>query len=195
MHRSRQDIKKVPLFAVVFMICGEFTPLVVVFMSGVVPRTCKVPKQVQGDREKVERRRESSFRDGTLGAVGDVPEATVAMEGLKPEQVAHIGRSLGLYPAVADRFGGFPTGLLWRSVKKWKDYVDLDDAAVERSGGVGQMEMEEVKIALEERGLDILGRNDTQLRNSLRSWLRARKQEPVTKLLLMRPSVWAKQYQ
>src|ERR1700712_1360579 len=35
--RNWHDIKRVPLFALVLMICGEFTPLVVIALSGVVP--------------------------------------------------------------------------------------------------------------------------------------------------------------
>ena len=188
--RSRQDIKKVPLFALVFMICGEFTPLVVLFMAGVVPRTCMIPKQVQMMREKREARRAQSFRDGTLDqASRNTPE----VDDLKSFQLVHIGRSLGLYPALFDRlFGGFPTAALRARVRRWKEYLELDDVAIERNGGVQEMEMEEVRIAAEERGLDVLGKNDTQLKGVLNDWLAARKNQPVIPLLIARPSAWTK---
>ncbi|MCJ1244579.1 hypothetical protein MMC30_001777 [Trapelia coarctata] len=192
-RRSRQDIKKVPLFALVFMICGEFTPLVVVFMAGVVPRTCMIPKQVQRMREKLEARRGRSFRDGTLESEDQALRSTLEVDDLKGFQLVHIGRSLGLYPELFDRFfGGFPTAVLRARVRRWKEYLELDDVAIEKNGGVGQMEMEEVRIAAEERGLDVLGENDTQLRGVLKDWLAARKNQSVTKLLLTRPSIWAK---
>jgi len=191
-RRSRQDIKKVPLFALVFMICGEFTPLVVIFMTGVVPRTCMIPKQVQKLREKTEARRGESFREGTLSPE-DQSSRTVEIDDLKSFQMVHIGRSLGLYPALFDRlFGSFPTAALKARVRRWKEYLELDDVAIERNGGVEQMEMEEVRIAAEERGLDVLGKNDTQLKGVLKNWLAARKSRPVTELLLTRPSIWAK---
>jgi len=192
-RRSREDIKKVPLFALVFMICGEFTPLVVIFMAGVVPRTCMIPKQVQRMREKLEARRGRSFREGTLDSQDQAVRSILEVDDLRSFQLVHIGRSLGLYPAFFDRiFGGFPTAALRSRVRRWKEYLELDDVAIEKNGGVGQMEMEEVRIAAEERGLDVLGKNDMQLKGELKDWLAARKNQPVTKMLLTRPSVWAK---
>ncbi|MCJ1475139.1 hypothetical protein MMC13_003799 [Lambiella insularis] len=192
-RRSTQDIKKVPLFALVFMICGEFTPLVVFFLSGVVPRTCKIPKQVQKDRQKAELRRLNSFRDGTVTSV-DIPGTNGrAFDHLESRQLAHIGRTLGLYPTFLDRLGvGYPTALLQRKFQRWNDYIILDDVAIERNGGVPLMELEEIRIASEERGLDVLGKNDGQLKSTLMGWIEARKREPVAKLLLTRPGVWAK---
>ncbi|MCJ1293803.1 hypothetical protein MMC34_005359 [Xylographa carneopallida] len=189
-RRSNQDIKKVPLFALVFMICGEFTPLVVVFMSGVVPRTCKVPKQVLRDREKAEERRRSSFREGT---VNSADTGMVDVETLPLNQLSHVGRSLGLYSSLLDRLGvGLPTSLLRRRVQQWDAYIGADDAAIEQYGGVERMEMEEVRIALEERGVDVLGRGDAQLQRSLQTWLRERKWVGALRLVLVRPGIWEK---
>ncbi|MCJ1400818.1 hypothetical protein MMC11_004026 [Xylographa trunciseda] len=190
-RRSNQDIKKVPLFALVFMICGEFTPLVVVFMSGVVPRTCKVPKQVLIDREKAEGRRRSSFREGT---VTSSDEGIVDVETLPPKQISHVGRSLGLYPSLFDRLGiDFPTSILKRRVRQWDDYISVDDASIAQYGGVELMEMEEVRIALDERGVDVLGRGDPQLRRTLHAWLRERKRVGAIRMALVRPGAWEKE--
>lgn len=186
--RSRHDVAKIPLFALVFMICGEFTPLVVIFLGGVVPRTCVVPKQVVSAREKAEERRGRSFREGTIQS----QKAPSIIQELRTGEILHIGRSLGLYSALWDRVGKVPVGIVKGRVVKRAKYLDLDDMAIERDGGVGQMEMEEVRIAMDERGLDVLGKNDAHLRSVLRSWLHARKEQPVTKLLLTRPSIWAK---
>jgi hypothetical protein len=51
--RSRHDIQKLIPFALIFAICGEFTPLVIVLLgSSVVPYTCRIPKQVAYDHER-----------------------------------------------------------------------------------------------------------------------------------------------
>lgn len=191
-RRSRQDIKKAPLFALIFMVCGEFTPLVVMFMSAVVPRTCKAPQQVLKTREKAEMRRSNSFRDGSTWA-DDANEvnARTSISNLQPSQIAHIGRSLGLYSSVWDRLGFVPKLMVKRRIANWKRYIDMDDAAITKSGDLPLMEAEEMRIACEERGLDVLGKNEKQLMNELRAWLRARKRMDVTRLLLARPSVWA----
>ena len=173
------------------MICGEFTPLVIVFLSGVVPRTCMIPKQIASAREKAEVRREKSFREGTMRA----KKVAAAIGDLERNQILHIGRSLGLYSSVWDRLGqfrlgGIPLGLVKRRIEKRVEYLGLDDMAIERDGGAGQLEMEEVKTSLEERGLDVLEKNDTRLRGTLSKWLKVRKQQHITGLLLTRPSTW-----
>ena len=49
--------------------------------------------------------------------------------------------------------------------------LELDDFAIERDGGVGMMEGEEVRMACEERGIDILGEGVMDLRGSLKQWI------------------------
>ncbi|KUI62746.1 hypothetical protein VP1G_09860 [Cytospora mali] len=43
------------------LVCGEFTPLVVLAVPGVVPITCRIPQQVEKLRRKAEDRRGASF--------------------------------------------------------------------------------------------------------------------------------------
>lgn len=146
-----------------------------------------VPMQVGSAREKAEQRRGKSFREGTVQSQ-KVPST---IQELGKDEILHIGRSLGLYSRLWDRVGPVPAGFVrWRIWKRVK-YLDLDDMAIERDGGVGHMEMEEVRNAMDERGLDVLGKNDAHLRSVLKSWLHARKQQPVPKLLLTRPSIWS----
>ena len=178
---------KVPLFALVFLVCGEFTPLVVLFLGGIVPRTCMIPKQIGSMREKLEERRQKSFRGGSL----ESNQVSSTIDGLRHKELQHIGRSLNLYSTMWDRLvGRAPTVLVKRKAQRRLEYLDLDDMAITRDGGVGRMEIEEVRIALEDRGVDVLGKNDTVLQTQLQTWLIARKSQPTTRLLLTRPSVW-----
>lgn len=49
-RRTKRDIRKLPPFALIFAICGEFTPLVILALgSGVLPGTCVIPKQQAQD--------------------------------------------------------------------------------------------------------------------------------------------------
>ena len=184
LRRSRQDVARVPWFALVLLVFGEFTPLLAPFLTAVVPRTCRVPAQVASERVKAEARRGLSFRTGTLVESGRTPETVGSMS---PAQVVHVGRSVGLFPKMLDRVGYVPVGIAKRRAERWVEYLRLDDQAIEDWGGVDKMEMEEVRISLEERGVDLNGRNDTQLRSLLKDWLKARKIQPTTTLLLTRP--------
>ena len=187
----------------------------VVFLSDVVPRTCKIPKQVMGAREKAETRRSVSFRSGLITASSGTSSPSSSsssssapskpaggqntshveeLANLGREEILHIGRSLGLFAAWWERLGlGPPVGLVRTRATRQLEYLDQDDFLIRKNGGVDAMEVEEVRFALEERGLDVLGKNDVQLKGLLKSWLREKERGPVTRLLLTRPSVWAKE--
>jgi len=179
--RNWHDIKRVPLFALVLMICGEFTPLVVIALSGVVPWTCRIPKQIESDRKKLEQRRSASFRELTT-----VPPTQAGVQHLKKTQLLHISRSLGLRSGIWDWVGGLPIALLRRDVSRRIEYLALDDALVRKAGGIKDMDVEEVKMALVERGVDVLGKGEAQLKGDLNAWLLSREKAPAEKLLLTR---------
>jgi len=171
----------------VFLVCGEFTPLVVVFMSGVVPRTCWVPKQVQGAREKMEERRRQAFRSGNVEVLPNAP--TGMSQEAKKAAALHIGQSLGLYPPWWDLTGFHVMPVIRRRVEKRIEELEADDLGIRRDGGVEGLEMEEVRIAAEERGLDILGRSDEEVRESVERWV-GNKKGNLSEMLLVRPNVW-----
>jgi hypothetical protein len=185
LERSKFDLKRVPVFALVFLVCGEFTPLVVIALSGVVPWTCRIPKQVDGDRKKLETRRAISFRNLTLP-----PPKDEGVDGLQRMQLLHISWSLGLCSSVWDWLGGqlpgLPTPLLRRRVRRRVEYLKVDDELIMKEGGVKGMDPEEVKMACVERGIDVLGKGDGELKRRLSQWLHARQKAGIERLLLTR---------
>ncbi|KAI9843080.1 MAG: hypothetical protein M1837_006625 [Sclerophora amabilis] len=195
-RRARRDVSKLPLFALVFLACGEFTPLVVVFMSGVVPWPCRIPNQVLSERRNLEERRAISFRGLVEGPPPASSLAQQGVEALTPQQALHAASSLGLYSRRwPEGLVGTPPLLDWlvkRRLRKRLEYLDLDDLLIARDGGVGQMELEEVTVALVERGVDTLGKSETQLKELLRIWLLTKEKSPILQLVLTRPSVWQK---
>ena len=185
-RRTRHDINKVPLFALIWLVCGEFTPLVGIFFTGAVPRTVWIPKQVQKAREQAESRRTESKEENAVLLTGPLQQSDV--ESMPEETQRSIlksyAQSLGLYPAWWDRF--IPT-LIPISIIKKRVYgslgeLEVDDFAIERDGGVGRMKGEEVRMACEERGIDILGKEERYLRRDLEQWMERRadgKHEPA----------------
>jgi len=181
-------MKRVPIFAVVFVMCGELTPLVVVALSNVVPWTCRIPKQVESDRRKLEKRRAISFRNLTSEPPfgGHVKGA----HGLERMQLLHISWSLGLSSSLWDYLGGklpgLPSFILRRRVQRRLEYLELDDGLIKKNGGVGEMEEEEVRMALVERGVDVLKKDEGQLKANLNAWLESEEMVSRERLLLTR---------
>ncbi|RDW73787.1 hypothetical protein BP5796_07229 [Coleophoma crateriformis] len=182
--RNWFDVKRVPVFALLFMICGEFTPLVVIIVSSVVPWTCRIPKQIEGDRRKLEMRRAISFRNLVAS-----PPTEKGTEGLERQQLIHISWSLGLSSSAWDWLGGqypgLPTFMLRKKVAKRVEYLEMDDRLI-GSSGAQEMTPEELTIALVERGVDVMGKSEKDLKALLVSWQKSTGKVPVENLLLTR---------
>lgn len=173
------------MFALLFLICGEFTPLVVIAISNIVPWTCRIPKQIESDRKKLEERRSISFRNLTVA-----PPSVAGVEQLVRQQLIHISWSLGLSSRLWDWLGGqypgLPTGILRRKVGRRVQYLKMDDQLIRKCGGVRDMEKEEVRMACVERGINVLGRSEGDVRRDLAAWLKSTETVPVERLLLTR---------
>ncbi len=187
--RSWHDVKRVPIFGLIFAVCGEFTPFVVVAIPNAVPYTCRIPAQVEGQRKQLEKRRMISFSNLKISF-----EDGMTVNGLDRAQLLHITWSLGLAGKVWDYIGGtlpgLPTWILRGKVAKRIEYIETDDRLIRRDGGVEDMIAEEVKIACSERGMDVVGKSEEENRMALEAWLKAAKKEGALKMLLTRQDDW-----
>ena len=175
--RAWSDAKRIPLFVILLAVFGEWTPLIVAFCTPIVPYTCRIPKQIRKSREKLEERRSLSFR-GVLGGVptaqrSGTNEDVRSLDELDSVQISHISRSLGLYFNFWERLGAVwpPQMLLKRRLRKRLQYLELDDALLRRDGGISLLKGdEEIRLAAEDRGIDILNRSTKQIHELLAAW-------------------------
>jgi hypothetical protein len=191
--RAWRDAKRIPIFIILLAVFGEYLPLVVMFCTPLVPYTCRIPKQIQKAREKIEEKRSQSFR-GQLGSVptqhkNGTNEDVQKLEQLDAAQIDHLGRSLGLYFGFWDRLGAVwpPRMMLRKKVNKKLQYLELDDALFRRDGGVKLLNSEEeIKIAAEDRGIDILNRSTEEIQRLLEAWESGAKDGKTLSMLLSR---------
>ncbi|KAL1873933.1 hypothetical protein Daus18300_003805 [Diaporthe australafricana] len=177
-RRWRHDIRRLPLFALMFVVCGEFTPLVVLALPGVVPLTCRIPRQIEKLRRAAEARRMASearlqqSRKEEISGSGSVVGAAAPLS--RAEAVAHAARSLGLISPLWDRVP-LPDSLVAlfasRRVRGHVAFLDQDGHLLSQAGGVPALEDDEVALACEDRGLDVVDRSAAELRESLGRWL------------------------
>lgn len=191
LQRSNHDIGKLPFFGLLVAVFGEWLPLIVPFIPGAVPGTCRIPKQVRGMREKAEQRRGVSFRQGIEEpSVQELPVTVEQLQGkewpmasaeyarsvldkLRDDQILHLSNTLGQHNRLWDRIQLPPPGLLLRrALSRRLQYLNIDDKLLSQHGGASQLSSTELENACEERGLDILGRREALLRGNLSWWLK-----------------------
>lgn len=178
-RRAKSDVNKLPLFVLVWLVCGEFTPLVVIFVSGLVPRVIWIPKQVQKAREKAETRRKLAREESAVHITGPT-KLFIIDEMVEPNRTntyRYYARSMGLYPGLWDRLppAVIPTSLVKNRVQNRIEYLEIDDLAIAMDGGERRMNAQEITWACEDRGIDALGKEERQLRTDLKAWLETRR--------------------
>ncbi|PHH76586.1 hypothetical protein CDD80_1407 [Ophiocordyceps camponoti-rufipedis] len=191
--RVRHDVMRLPIFGLMLLIIGEFTALVVIYVDRVVPYTCRIPKQVRNAAERSEKRRRDAFRELQVryrdGALSTDMTPAVARR--------HILRSLDIAGNMWDRLGFMPPGM-WRVKGQSRmKFLEGDDQCLVDAGDPLELSTVELSTACRERGIDTLGKTDSQLGGLLSQWLRltradnpAERRRRMAVLMLTRPEEW-----
>jgi hypothetical protein len=167
--------------------------LLVPFIPNRVPGTCRIPKQVRGMREKSEGRRKMAFRAGVEepkdagkvevegGGKWRITERASVLEILKnlgPQQLNHLSSVLNQHSGIWEKVQlSPPAGLIRRAVAARMQYIALDDFLLVEAGGPGGLSSDEVMIACEERGIDVLGKSEEKLRAELLGWVKKQEKD------------------
>lgn len=167
-RRAAYDVRRMIPFTLILIVCGEMTPLAVLaFGNAVTPFTCRVPRQIEKNRIQWMGRKRAALvaqqaaTDGSITppATGSDQELDLLVkvytnsewiERASAEEILRACAVLNLVKAHTR-----PSGLvtLYRArLRRYAEYLRLDDQLIQRCGGVPAMESVEVKIAVEERG-------------------------------------------
>ncbi|KAK2037407.1 hypothetical protein LZ31DRAFT_600522 [Colletotrichum somersetense] len=197
--RVRHDVLRVPLFGLVLLVCGEFTPLIVIFVDGVVPYTCRLPQQIDAGFKQAEERRQNSFAEFEKAAPQGVVVAAASQGTAQAAARKHVLRSLHVPGMMWEKLGFFPPGLWATKGRLRMAFLEGDDRLLARDGGPAGLEALEVRIACAERGIDCRGRGDDELRQLLDRWLHLvdaeeteERRKRMTVLLTTRTENWPK---
>ncbi|KAI0096590.1 hypothetical protein GGR51DRAFT_543158 [Nemania sp. FL0031] len=190
--RVQHDISRLPIFGLIMLICGEFTPLIVILFPRLTPYTCRIPKQTAVIQQSTESRRAASFRalsyvlpaqlpsqssskspspsgsSGSESAAAADPDAAAA--AVRKYAPGHICRSLALGSPLWDKLGFDVPFARARADAAISRIVD-DDALLRKGGGVRDLVDEEVVLACEDRGIDTRDKKVEVLRRELWEWL------------------------
>ncbi|ETS73759.1 hypothetical protein PFICI_14705 [Pestalotiopsis fici W106-1] len=162
-ERTRHDLSRLPVFGLVLLVFGEFTPLVVLAFPKLTPYTCRIPKQIEKLRSNAQERRDASIRN-----IRHATEPS-ALNKLAP---GHIVRCLDLANSLWDKAGIDPPFASAKAEKAIGRIV-TDDAMIRDGGGVNALEPDEVVLACEDRAFDVRSADVETLRNKLSKWIEA----------------------
>lgn len=174
--RVKHDMLRLPLFGLMLLVIGEFTALVVLYVDGVVPITCRIPRQIAKNLEKAEERRRLAFDE--LDAKH--PHGVLSPGVTTSVARSHVLRSLHLSGGMWDRLGFVPPGM-WQIKGNYRmAFLEGDDKNLVEDGGPTGLEHEELRIACAERGINVLGKSENDMRKWLGDWLRLTAAEDIT---------------
>ncbi|KXL46869.1 hypothetical protein M433DRAFT_153295 [Acidomyces richmondensis BFW] len=177
--RSANDMRKLPFFAVLVLVFGEWLPLLVPFFPRAVPVPCRIPQQILQMRTKTEQRRRDSFRVGVLEPSNLPPSPSgdswpiLSLQNLNrlllpltAPQLRHLATTLDLHPRIPI--------FLRRRLSTRLHILAIDDhllATATKVGGIDVLTLDELLLACESRGLDTLGVPEARLRRDLAGWI------------------------
>ncbi|KAI0439138.1 hypothetical protein F4803DRAFT_63752 [Xylaria telfairii] len=162
-RRVRHDLRRLPLFAVILLLCGELTPFIILLFPSLSPYTCRIPAQVAAVRRSLQARRDASFRSLSYIDKADLAALTNVTDG-------HICRSLGLGSPLWDKIG-FDVPWARRRGLGMARWIAADDAMLRNGGGVRALVDDEVVLACDARGIDTLEKDVASLRRRLEAWV------------------------
>lgn len=176
MWRTRHDLMRIPAFGLLVMCTGEFSVLIAAAVDGLVPYPCRIPSQTFHAQERAEARRKRVFAELEAKAPEGVLSTSLSVSTARK----HALRSMYISGDMWERLHFLPPGM-WQVKGNLKMmFLEGDDQNLVRDGGVTGLVHDEVKLACVDRGIDILGKSETDLRGALGDWLRLTAAEDMT---------------
>jgi hypothetical protein len=189
-NRSRADMLRLPPFGLLVLIFGEWMPLIALYITPLIPEPCRIPKQVERKLSKLEalrknREKQLAINAAKLVATDRKPGATnagvVRAAGVRVEELdkldlytlLQLSTRLDAHSKVWDwLFMAPPKSVLRWGVRRKLEYLRRDDGLIERDGGCQAFNQREVERACTERGINVVGRGERELRAELADWFR-----------------------
>lgn len=161
--RTNMDFKKLPLFAVIFGVFFEMTPLLVMVFPRITPTTCSLPYQISKDHESANRNigvlqllRDETTNNSSVHQLGQVELQTLAKVLFHSEMLP-----VSLYPRK----------MLEQKVQNHIDRVRADNILLSRFGSVWALDKKELVSACLSRAITTKDRTEVQMRADLLLWV------------------------
>lgn len=161
--RTDMDFKKLPLFAVIFAVFFELTPLLVLMFPRLTPTTCSLPYQTAKDFKRANKDIE------TLKEVHEVTDGSSSVHQLHNLELQSLAKVIfhGQMIPVAI----YPRKYLESKVQRHIDSIRADNILIGRFGSVWAMDYKELVSSCLFRAIPTEGRSENQMRADLLLWM------------------------
>ncbi|OAL71783.1 hypothetical protein A7D00_3813 [Trichophyton violaceum] len=182
-RRSAYDLRRMIPFGFILLICGEFTPLVVLAIGNLVtPMTCRMPNHLIKERSKRVEYKIAALQGLSAGqrevVAPSLRRGVKDVHALSAEEVLQSCVVFGLSKRHSLPVPEFlqtmvVNGLYRPRLQRWMEYLAADDKLIMRAGGIENMIAEEVRLAVDERGgVDVgMGLKEGVREAAERKWL------------------------
>ncbi|KAF2747580.1 hypothetical protein M011DRAFT_384760, partial [Sporormia fimetaria CBS 119925] len=170
-QRSQKDVYRLPFFATLLALFGEYTPLIKGWITFIIPEPCREPTDLERSLKKREARRAERLQvlkrtyDTTV-----IRKVDTGVRGRTGNAVIRVDATLDAHPWVWEFFMTPPRFIVQWDVKRKLNYLRMDDALIARDGGWRGLNEVEVKRACVDRGIIVNRRTPWQMRMALAEW-------------------------
>lgn len=175
-YRTGKDFYKLPLFSVIFIICFEMTPFVLLLFPRIAPSTCTIQeaKVIRSRNQAIEqwkRQRQQEFMN-TIEIEKQKPDSlqlqTASVYKLHEKHLAQLFTILtpGVLPT-----GWYTTKYIQTRLAEYVVHIKCDDLLLSRFNGSQNLDHRELIYACQERVIDTANKTDDQLREHLSNWI------------------------
>ncbi|PCH43839.1 hypothetical protein WOLCODRAFT_138619 [Wolfiporia cocos MD-104 SS10] len=157
---NQQDLNKLVPFLLIIIIIEEILPLVVLYAPFLLPSTCLLPSQ----KARIDEKRREKQQLYAKEYKSTFLEILAAPGAMKSSSLAALNGLLSL-PTMS------PDALRLRRLRKHLAAIAEDDTIIEREGRGDQLSAEELRDALEARGIIAEGMSAKTMHSRLQWWL------------------------
>ncbi|KAL4951966.1 hypothetical protein BDW69DRAFT_185870 [Aspergillus filifer] len=168
-HRAAHDVRRMIPFTLILIVFGEFTPLLVLWLGNTItPFTCRIPKQLNDYREtrmkqtapimkwfeemSADDGKKETFDFGSRNQMHMLRSLTHKNSAPEQSDMACMQACVLFGLSKTTSFQSLAKPYYRPKLRKYIEYLILDDKLIKEGGGVMALNDEEVRIAVEERG-------------------------------------------
>jgi pentamidine resistance factor, mitochondrial len=165
-YRTAKDFYKLPLFAIVFAICFEMTPLVLILFPKIAPGTCTIKET---HSIEVKNKLIQQWKQGIKDSDRQLILPTSSIYKIPKGQLEHLFNLLT--PGIV-RANFYTLNYIQSKLVQHIQHIKCDDLLLSRFDGAATLDYRELLHACQQRAIITAGKTKNELQVELSSWIK-----------------------